>query len=771
MAEPTHILGISAFFHDAAAALVRDGEVIAAAQEERFSRIKGDPDFPTQAIRSCLESGGIDLDQVDYVVYYEKPWIRFERLLETYLAHAPRGLRSYLKAMPAWLGQKFFMRRTIGEALSWPGPVLFAEHHESHMAASFYASPFDRAAALTVDGVGEWVTTAWGQGEGNQLRLRQELHFPHSLGLVYSALTSYLGFRVNTGEYKVMGLAPYGEPTYVDAILSHVVDLRPDGSFRLDLSHFDYPVALRMTNERLHRLFGGPPREPDGELVQRHMDIACSLQVVTEEILLRMVRHVHRETGMKNLVMGGGVALNCVANGRILREGPFDDIWIQPAAGDAGGAIGCALAAWHRYLDQPREPPREPPAPLAAEGEGGDVPDRQQGSYLGPEYDQAAVRQELDRLGARYRLLDPDEVPERAAEIIADGRVVGLFCGRMELGPRALGARSILADARRPEMQHHLNEKIKLRESFRPFAPAALLHRAPDYFELDRPSPYMQVVAPVRASRCRPIPPEEEGRGLDRLQILRSEIPAVTHVNCSARVQTVDGRHNRRFYDILTAFEAQTGAGLVLNTSFNVAGEPIVCSPADALRCFLRSGMDALFLEDFLLLKPDQPPHLLAEAGDHRAYEPPKKPRALAAGTLRRQPRRWRSFGLMLACLAAVAALWGIWRTGRAGYRLDPWRAALLVSAGLVGLTGLVAPRALKWPYAAWMGLARLLSRIFAPLVLTIAYLVIIVPVGLVRRLFGAAPLGRPPDRTIDGTYWLNRPPQKRGPDRYTQQF
>ncbi len=597
--QRTVILGISAFYHDAAAALVVDGDGVAAAQEERFTRVKGDPRFPAAAIEACLQTAGLTLADLTHVVYHEKPWLHFERLLETYRAFAPRGFGSFLHAMPLWLREKLFLRRQMRRRLGWRGPLLMTGHHEAHMAAAFYPSPFERAAILTVDGVGEWATTSFGRGQGAHIERLGELHFPHSLGLLYSAFTAYLGFRVNFGEYKMMGLAPYGQPRYVERILNELVQLRDDGSFRLNMRYFDFATGLRMTNRHFDALFDGPPRAPEGELSDRHMDLARSIQVVTEDILLRMARHVHAQTGEPNLVLAGGVALNCVANGRILREGPFADIWIQPAAGDAGSALGAALAVYHGYLGRPR------PDPAGR--------DRQQGSYLGPAYDNGHIRRELEAFGAVFQ-----ELPEaeRAAEIarrIAAGQVVGLLQDRMEFGPRALGNRSILGDARSAAMQTTMNLKIKFRESFRPFAPAALVERTADIFELDRPSPYMLLVAPVQPARRRTLSAEEQAlRGLDLLHVVRSDLPAITHVDGSARVQTVDAATNPRFHAILQAFEALTGVGCVINTSFNVRGEPIVCTPRDAFRCFMATDMDTLVLENWLLEKSAQPAALRA---------------------------------------------------------------------------------------------------------------------------------------------------------------
>ena len=599
--SPAYVLGISAFYHDSAAALLADGEVVAAAQEERFSRRKWDASFPGQAVAYCLEEAGIGLEDLQHVAFYEKPWLHFERLLETYLSFAPRGLLSFLKAMPIWLREKAFMRKQIQRALGWDRPVLFTEHHESHQAAAFYPSPFESAAILTVDGVGEWATASWGMGRGSEIEMGAELHFPHSLGLLYSAFTYYLGFRVNDGEYKVMGLAPYGEPRYADLIRDKLVDIREDGSFRLNLEYFTYMTGLTMTGRRFAELFGAPRRSPESALEQKHMDIARSLQLVTEEILLSMARHVHAKTGSKKLVLGGGVALNCVANGRISREGPFEDLWIQPAAGDAGSALGCALAVWHRYLDKPRAP-RE-------------TGDSQLGSYLGPAYDDETIRTFLDGIGAPYEELQPDEIPTRAAGVIGSEKVLGLFEGRMEFGPRALGNRSIIGDARSASMQTTLNLKIKYRESFRPFAPAVPVERVGDWFDLQGPSPYMLIVAPVAAPRQVDLDEEQQSKtGLERLKVPRSTVPAITHVDCSARVQTVDGPHNGIFYETIKAFEQKTGCPVVINTSFNVRDEPVVCSPPDAYRCFMRTEMDCLIMGSFLLHKPNQPPY---EEGDH----------------------------------------------------------------------------------------------------------------------------------------------------------
>jgi carbamoyltransferase len=589
-----NIVGISAFYHDSAACLVRDGEVLAAAQEERFSRKKHDHRFPTHAIQSCLEVGGIGVSDVDLVVFYDKPLVKFERLFDTYLATAPRGIASFLKAMPLWLRQKLWMPDVIKKEMGWSGKVLFSEHHESHAASAFFPSPFDEAAVLTVDGVGEWATTTWGTGRGRELRILGEIRFPHSLGLLYSAFTYFTGFKVNSGEYKLMGLAPYGEPRYVDLIYRELIDLRPDGSFILNLKYFDYLAGLRMTNAAFARLFGGPERSPESPVTQREMDIARSIQVVTEEAMLRVCRHVHAQTGMKNLCLAGGVALNCVANGRVLREGPFEQIWIQPAAGDAGGAVGAALGAWYSYLKNER-------APSAGR-------DRMRAALLGPLYDDAAIEEELRAAGAVYERLADDEVPRVTAKLLAEENVVGWFQGRMEFGPRALGARSILGDARSPKMQSVMNLKIKFRESFRPFAPAVLREEVADWFEMDADSPYMLLVAPVVARRRIAMTAEQQAlSGIDKLNVPRSDIPAVTHVDYSARIQTVRRDEHPRYYDTIAAFRALTGCPVIVNTSFNVRGEPIVCRPREAYLCFMRTHMDALVIGNFVLHKSKQP--------------------------------------------------------------------------------------------------------------------------------------------------------------------
>ena len=596
-----NILGISAFYHDSAAALIVDGNIVAAAQEERFTRKKHDPGFPVNAVEYCLAESGIGLKDVDYITFYDKPLVKFERLLETYLAFAPKGFRSFVAAMPVWLKEKLFLKDMLKKDLAAIGgmskqelPVLlFNEHHKSHAASAFYASPFDKAAVLCLDGVGEWATSSVWLGEGNELKPQWELDFPHSLGLLYSAFTYYTGFRVNSGEYKLRGLAPYGEPKYADLILDKLIDVKEDGTFRLDMSYFNYATGLTMTNTRFADLFGAPPREPDSTVTQREMDIARSIQVVTEEIILKICNTVYKELQTEHLCLAGGVALNCVANGRVLREGPFKDIWIQPAAGDAGGAVGAALTTWYEYLEEPRKV---------------NGVDYMSGSYLGPRYSNDEIIRYLDSVNAKYNKLDDTELMPKLAEILDNGNVVGWFQGRMEFGPRSLGGRSIIGDARSREMQSTMNLKIKYRESFRPFAPVVKAENASEWFEIDRRSPYMLLVAPIKEDKRIDMTAEQkELFGIDKLNIPRSEIPAVTHVDYSARVQTVHKETNARFYQLLDAFNRRTDCPVLVNTSFNVRGEPIVCTPEDAYRCFMRTEMDYLVMENVLISKAEQP--------------------------------------------------------------------------------------------------------------------------------------------------------------------
>jgi carbamoyltransferase len=599
------ILGISAFYHDSAAALIDDGRIVAAAQEERFTRRKHDPGFPHHAIGYCLAEAGIAADELDHVVFYDKPFLKFERLLETYIAMAPRGFRSFKMSIPLWLKEKLFQKSLLtGEIEKFSagfdkGRLLFCEHHLSHAASAFYPSPFESAAVLTMDGVGEWATTSAAVGNGNRLEIFQEIHFPHSLGLLYSAATYYTGFKVNSGEYKVMGLAPYGEPKYAKRILDNLIDLKPDGSFRLDMSYFDYCTGLTMTNDRFAKLFGQPVRSPDQLLTPFHMDVAASIQAVLDEAVLRLTRNLAKHTGSRNLCLAGGVALNCVANGKVLRDGHFDQIWIQPAAGDAGGAVGAALSAYHGFMEQPRKT---------------NGADGMAGSYLGPHFPQAEIERRLGEAGAKFAVLDEAVMIDATAQALADEKAVGWFQGRMEFGPRSLGARSILGDPRSPGMQKNLNLKVKYRESFRPFAPAVLREDVADWFELNSDSPYMLLVADVLQDKRRKMTAEEQALfGIDKLNVPRSEIPAVTHVDYSARIQTVHRETNPLFHQLLGRFKALTGCPVLVNTSFNVRGEPIVCTPEDAFRCFMGSELDLLVVGNCMLQKTEQDPGLKSD--------------------------------------------------------------------------------------------------------------------------------------------------------------
>jgi carbamoyltransferase len=590
-----YILGVSAFYHDSAACLVKDGEIIAAAQEERFTRKKHDQSFPVHAIRYCLDHGSITGAPLDYVAFYDKPFLKFERILETYLAYAPFGIGSFLMSMPQWLKKKIWIKELIKDELKYSGKIIFPEHHESHAASAFFPSPFREAAFITMDGVGEWSTTSFGVGNDNHIQLLADIRFPHSLGLLYSAFTYYTGYKVNSSEYKVMGLAPYGEPRYKDLIYRHLIDVKDDGSFRMNMDYFNYCAGLTMTNAKFHQLFGGPPRKPEGKLTKKQMDLARSVQEIAEEIILKMARHVKKETGMRYLCLAGGVALNCVANGKLLREGLFDDIWIQPAAGDAGGAIGCALFTWYQYLDNQRQTDNNT--------------DFMKGSYLGPEFSTDSIESFLKKNGYPYRLLTDTELPETIADLIAHEKVIGWFQGRMEFGPRALGARSIIGDARSPHMQKTMNLKIKYRESFRPFAPSVKAENISDYFEIDRESPYMLLVADVKKDKQRQMSEKQRSYfGLKKLNVVRSEIPAVTHVDYSARIQSVNGTAHPLYYLMISKFNEKYGCPVIVNTSFNVRGEPIVCTPQDAYLCFMRTEMDYLVMGNCLLDKREQRP-------------------------------------------------------------------------------------------------------------------------------------------------------------------
>jgi len=589
-----YILGISAFYHDSAAAIIKDGYILAAAQEERFTRIKHDQNFPINAIKYCLKEAGITAQQLDYIAFYDKPFIKFERILETYLAYAPHGIKSFMKAIPLWIKKKIWIKELIKKELCYEGEILFPEHHESHAASAFYPSPFNHAAYLTMDGVGEWATTSYGSCDKNEIKILGELHFPHSLGLLYSAFTYFIGFKVNSGEYKVMGLAPYGKPKYVQKIYDHLIDLKEDGSFKMNMNYFDYCAGLTMTNKKFNKLFGGEPRVPETKLTQREMDLARSVQDVTEEIMLRMARHVKRITGEKYLCLAGGVALNCVGNGKLLRENIFDDIWIQPAAGDAGGAIGAAYIVYHQHLNNPLP---------SKKGR-----DLQKGSYLGPQYSNDEIRKFLSHHSLPYQFLETDELIDVVSDLIIKEKIIGWFQGRMEFGPRALGSRTIIGDARSPSMQKKMNLKIKFREGFRPFAPSVLAEKVGEWFEIDRESPYMLLVAEVKKEKQRRMTSEETNLwGIDQLNVIRSEVPAITHIDYSARLQTVNKLDNSLYHGLISKFYEKTGCPVIVNTSFNVRGEPIVQSPLDAYKCFMRTELDVLVLENFILYKDEQP--------------------------------------------------------------------------------------------------------------------------------------------------------------------
>lgn len=587
-----YIIGISAFYHDSAACLLKNGKIIAAAQEERFTRIKHDHAFPINAINFCLNFAKIDIAEVEHIAFYDKPFLKFERILETHLAFAPKGITSFIKALPLWIKKKLWIRELIKEKLEYSGNIFFPEHHVSHAASAFFPSPFEEAAFITMDGVGEWATTSYGIGEGNNLELQADIKFPHSLGLLYSAFTYYTGFRVNSGEYKVMGLAPYGTPKYKDLIYDNLIDVKDDGSFKMNMKYFDFSVGLKMTSNKFHKLFGGPPRKPESALTQKEMDLARSVQEVTEEIVLKIAEHVSRETKKKNLCLAGGVALNCVANGKLLRSELFDNIWIQPAAGDAGGAVGCALAVWHLHLKKSRTINKR---------------DSMQGCYLGPDFDNTIIGQFLDKNDYKYKKMDQEHLFDKVADLINDDKVIGWFDGRMEFGPRALGARTIIGDARSSKMQKTMNLKIKYRESFRPFAPSVLAEEISNYFDINTESPYMLLVANVKKEKQIKMSKEQAGYfGLDQLNVVRSDIPAVTHVDYSARIQSVNSQTNPRYHQLISRFNEKHGSAVIVNTSFNVRGEPIVCTPDDAYRCFMRTEMDYLVLGNFILDKRDQ---------------------------------------------------------------------------------------------------------------------------------------------------------------------
>jgi len=744
----TAILGISAFYHDSAAALVVDGKIVAAAQEERFSRVKHDAGFPSRAIEYCLREAGARTDSLDYVAFYEKPLVKFERILETHLAHAPSGFGSFRDGIPTWLKEKLHLRSRINRELNRARrqPIVFLDHHESHAASAFFPSPFDEAAILTLDGVGEWSTTTMGQGRGGRIQLDQHLRFPHSLGLLYSAFTAYCGFEVNDGEYKLMGLAPYGRPIYADVIREQLIDLKPDGGFRLNMDYFSFGYRSAMTNRRFERLFGGAARRPEAELTQRHADLAASIQAVLSDVILRMAAELHRRTNHENLVLAGGVALNCVANERLLRDGPFGRIWIQPAGGDAGGALGAALFVWHQLLENPR---------VVESG------DSQRGSLVGPQFTSVEVRAMLDQHGARYRqVADPAELRAGAAKALAEGKVVGWFQGRMEFGPRALGARSILADARRREMQSVLNQKIKFREGFRPFAPAVLAEQAGEWFDLPRgqDSPFMLITAPV-GERHRAVLSSADCEVMNsdpdfcrRAAVVRSEIPAATHVDFSARVQTVDAERNPVFHALLTEFYRLTGCPVLANTSFNVRGEPIVCTPEDAYRCFLATEMDLLVLEDCVVEKTpgEAKTPILGQPMSSR-FAPPSD-------------RQLVEFAAIGALLLAALATWQV-LSGRNLATAGGYAAGALV----VGAIGLAKPRWLGPVFSTWMVLTFPIAWLVSNLMLAILFYGLLTPLAAVFRLLGRDALDRSLKSGQD-SYWQAKPVAE-SPERYLRQY
>jgi carbamoyltransferase len=738
-----YILGISAYYHDSAACLVRDGEILAAAQEERFTRKKHDHNFPSNAVDYCLKHAGITVDDLDFVAFYDKPLLTFERLLETYIDYAPLGLRSFLKAMPIWLKEKLWTRENIAKALNYEGKILFTEHHESHAASAFFPSPFESAAVVTMDGVGEWATTSYGFGQGNELHLQKELHFPHSIGLLYSAFTYYLGFKVNSGEYKVMGLAPYGEPRYTQQILDELVTLYDDGSLRLNMKYFNFAAGLTMTNAAFDELFGEPRREPESELRQIHLDLARSVQEVTELAMVKIARYVQKETGEKNLCLAGGVALNCVGNGRILREKIFENIWIQPAAGDAGGALGAALSVWYQYLGNER-------APENYQSNG------KKNYYLGPHFTNDEITSFLDSVGANYQKLPRTELNETVAGHLADEKVVGWFQGRMEFGPRALGGRSILGDARSPKMQTQMNLKIKFRESFRPFAPSILREKVSDFFELETDSPYMLLVAPVRENlRVAMTESEQQLFGIEKLNLRRSTIPAVTHIDYSARIQTVANEESPAYHGLISAFNDLTGSPILVNTSFNVRGEPIVCSPQDAYRCFMKTEMDFLVMEDVLLDKRAQNGNLPVESV---AGQNPKSVEIEQVTN-----KQARNTALVVAAVLFLIAAWNFYRS-----RETAWIVFASLSAIFV-LMGVFLPKPAKLFHIYWMKLALVLGHINSIILLTLLFYLVFVPYNLISRIIGRDPLRRRGEKGESN--WTERETTRQTKERFERLF
>jgi len=748
-----YILGISAFYHDSAAAMLRDGIIVAAAQEERFSRLKHDYRFPNHAIDYCLKEAKISPSDLEYVVFYDKPFLKFERILESYLHYAPKGISSFIKAMPIWIKQKIWTKNLIQETLpGFVGEILFPEHHRSHAASAFFPSPFSEAAIITTDGVGEWTTTSIGFGKENEITLLKELRFPHSLGMLYSAFTYYTGFKVNSGEYKVMGLAPYGEPKYVQTILDNLIDIKEDGSFQLNLDYFNFPVGLTMTNRNFNRLFDGPPRKPESRLTRKEMDMARSVQEVTELILERLSRHAKKETGADYLVLAGGVALNCVANGKLLRNNDYKDIWIQPAPGDAGGALGAALAIWHEYLENPRK---------VTQGQ-----DSQQGSYLGPEFKNTEIQEFLDDNKIPYRQLEDSEVIKETAALLTQGKVIGWFQGRMEFGPRALGSRSILGDPRSPEMQRKINLKIKFRESFRPFAPSVLEEALPEYFKLDRPSPYMLLVAEVAENKRRPLSKKDRQlRGLDKLNVVRSEIPAVTHVDYSARIQTVNEKSNKRFYALLKEFEKQTGCPLLVNTSFNVRGEPIVCTPQEAYNCFMRTEMDYLVMNNYLLDKKEQPATESETAREKQKNKNRSIERETAAINKSKFNDRaeWKKFGIGLSIILAVLGTLQ-WVRGITLFSV------FYLIAVLTLMSVLSVPIVLKPLYISFSYIGFALGWIMTRIILSTLFFLILTPLSLISRLFGKKYLHLEFKKN-KATHWKERQEQNASKKHFEKQY
>lgn len=741
-----YILGISAYYHDSAACLLRDGEILAAAQEERFTRRKHDHNFPSKAVDYCFQYAGISIDDVDFVVFYDKPLLTFERLLETYLDYAPVGIRSFLKAMPVWIKEKLWTRENIAKQLNYKGQILFTEHHESHAASAFFPSPFERAAVITMDGVGEWATTSFGYGQGNELHLLKELRFPHSLGLLYSAFTYYLGFRVNAGEYKVMGLAPYGEPRYVKQILDEIVELNDDGSLRLNMKYFNFAAGLTMTHEAFEKVFDEPRRLSESELKQKHLDLARSVQEVTEQAMLKIARYVRRETGEKNLCLAGGVALNCVGNGRILRENIFENIWIQPAAGDAGGALGAAFSVWHQYLGNERDAAKS----YRLNG--------RKNYYLGPNYTDREITDFLNSVGAGFQELSRDELNKTVARHLADEKVVGWFQGRMEFGPRALGARSILGDPRSPKMQSQMNLKIKFRESFRPFAPSVLRERVSDYFELETDSPYMLLVAPVRENlRVAMTESEQQLFGIEKLNLRRSTIPAVTHIDYSARIQTVSRDESPAYYDLISEFENLTDCPVLVNTSFNVRGEPIVCSPKDAYNCFMKTEMDFLVMENVLLDKRTQ-------SGNDRRSQ--KNVEEESPNLTKPEPVTKRTARKTALVVAAVLFLIGLWNF----YRSHETSAIVFtILGGLMVIMGLLFPKAARLFHIYWMKLAVFLGHINSRILLTVLFYLVFVPYNLVLRATGYDLLKRRGGKLE--SYWTGRKTTRQSKERFERLF